>query len=105
MGWNSGYHILRGRMRQAANRRVNARPVDIFGARQRRHINIGKLRIYFRQFPSSMGIAGKRGNARARMGSQQPHGIGTGVTGSAYNGDIDLRHAHFFLSRRFGSRP
>ena len=84
----AGNHILRRRMGQTANHRINILPIHGLHPDQGRQVKAGKLRIERTIGFAGLGIAGQRSNLDMRMTGQQAHSINTGIARCA-------NHANF----------
>ena len=84
----AGNHILRRRMGQTANHRINILPIHSLHLDQGRQVKASKLRIERTIGFAGLGIGGQRSNLDMRMTGQQAHSISTGITRCA-------NHANF----------
>jgi hypothetical protein len=86
--------LLAGGVRQAAERGINAAPVDLVIGDHGRQTQTGKVRVYGLYRLAGVGVGGQRHDFHVRVGHGQSHQIRPGVPGCADDSDANLLCAH-----------
>ena len=93
-GEHRGGDLLRGAVRQAAEHRVEALPVDLLPFGQARQVEHEEVRKHLVHLFARMGVGGERRDLDIGMAGEQPHRIRAGVARRAEHGDLGFcRHA------------